>query len=305
MKKRNFLAFALGALLMSVPFVSCGDDDDDIPGGSNAPEEVPGDSNEGSEGGSNVPGNKLQKLTSIKAYGVTMYSFVYDSAGRLTKMKPGEAFEGDVYEVRVSYEPMKIELCMTEDDNLTFTNISTNSKGYVTSCLVVDPDYDNETIKESFSYDSAGHLTKISFSDGGSTDLSWSDGKLKSVTDDDGMEYKYTYSNLANKTGAVSPMWEPLSYLWFTGLFGAAPSYFPSGITITDNYDGETDEYELAYKLNSNGTISAEQLTVDGATVTLSYSYANSKAVAETGDVSSVKKIKLPSIKSIFKRHGK
>lgn len=67
----------------------------------------------------------------------------------------------------------------------------------------------------------------------------------------------------------------------------------------------EIDQVGLAYKINSNGTIAAEQMTYEGETITMTYKYSASKALEETGDPTSAQQIKLPQFKSIFKNHRK
>lgn len=88
-----------------------------------------------------------------------------------------------------------------------------------------------------------------------------------------------------------------------TGLFGTAHAYFPASITVHE--DNEIDQVGLAYKINSNGTIAAEQMTYEGETITMTYKYGASKTLEETGDPTSAQQIKHPSFKSIFKKHRK
>lgn len=285
MNKRKFLTLTLSALLTSVPLVSCGDDDEDEPNTPDKPNELP-------------------QLRSIESYGFALFTFSYNSSGQLTQIKPGSMFADEIEKIDISYNPLKIKIGGIEgEDDTILTDISTNSQGFITSMTCTEEGY---SYRMDLSYNSSGNLTKITYNDDGtSTTFTWHGGKLNTVVDDENNHYEYTYTNLANATGAFSPMWEPFGLYWMTGLLGTAPAYFPASITIHE--DNEIDQVKLAYKINSNGTIAAEQMTYEDEdeTITMTYKYGASKALDETGDPTSAQQIKLPKFKSIFKSHRK
>lgn len=285
MNKRKFLTLTLSALLTSVPFVSCGDDDDE----PNAPDNP------------DTP-NELPQLRSIESYGIALFTLGYNSSGQLTQIKPGSMFADEIGKVEISYNPLRIKIGGVDgEDDTLLTDISTNSQGFITSMTCTE---DDNSFRMNLSYNTSGNLTKITYSDDHtSTTFTWHGSKLTTVVDDENNLYEYTYTNLANTVGAFSPMWEPFGLYWMTGLFGNAPTYYPASITTHEN--NEIDQVGLAYKINSNGTIAAEQMTYEGETITMTYKYSASKAIEETGDPTSTQQIKLPKIKSIFKNHRK
>lgn len=278
MNKRKFLTLTLSALLTSVPFVSCSDDDD-APNTTDNPNELP-------------------QLISIESYGFALFTFTYNSSGQLTQIKPGSMFADEIGKIEISYNPLKIKIGGIEgEDDTLLTNISTNSKGFITSLTCTES---GDSFIMNFTYNTSGNLTKITYSDDESPMIfTWNDGKLNTVVDDENNRYEYTYTNLANTTGTFSPMWEPFGLYWMTGLFGTAPTYFPASIAVYE--DNELYQVELAYKINSNGTIAAEQMTNEGETITMTYKYSASKTIEETGNPTSAQQIKLPKSKKLFK----
>ena len=263
-KTFTFLLWALSSMMV-LPLVSCGDDDDEA-------------------GGGDSPVATGNKLSSITVAGIPVFNVSYDSSGRISRMKMDEM------EITLSYNPLTIK-SRDDEDNLTLSNISTNSRGYMTEATVSEL---GDSWKVSLNYDSAGHLTSMT-TDGDTDFFNWKDGNLMSVTYD-GDDIFYTYSTLENKAGVCSPFWDPLGPYSMTGLFGKVSKNFPMTMYNPVLYDVT----EFAYRLNPDGTISAEQVTIDDITMTMSYNYAGSRA-GDACDVTSLQGAK-NRFKSLFKR---
>lgn len=279
MKKLIFNTVALlSAAILSMPVVSCGGDDDDE---SDVPE---------------VAGNRLSSITFL---GVTFMRASYDSDGRIKEI----SMPDDEITISVSYSPLTLT-CRDDEDTTIFSDITTNASGYITQAKISDGmEHRDMTIE----YDSSGHIMSMAFSDGEYNEFTWENGNLTGVTMDE-VYYKqitdYTYSSLDNRVGACSPFWEPLGPYWMTGLFGVVSAKFPSSMYTYEpgGYYGEGDYTEFAYKLNTAGYISAEQVSIDGVSLTLSYNYS-----AGRSDVPSVSGSPMKSFnfKTLFKSKQK
>ena len=198
-------------------------------------------------------------------------SVKYDNQNRVTKVS---APSFDVtFEINYKGNEITSMTGDDEDGRIEMTDVRLNSKGYIESFLSFEQG-DPEPIKQTFSYDSEGHLTRISYSDGGSLNYTWENGLLTAVDEYDSMDpshtahVRYTYGDIENIHCQWSPFWYgTLGFYNLTGLFGKDPSKFI--ISATEDY--ETERYD--YKLNKYGYISAERSLVDGETITLTYRY--------------------------------
>lgn len=264
----------LASVLMVLP--ACGNDDDD---------------NQPINGGGNPTAQKLQ---STSAFGMTLTSYKYDNQGRLTHFQMNDADEDfmDPYmTIDISYSPLKMKISYPQDgEESVWTNIVTNSAGYLTSAKVTEKYYgETETWSITASYDSSNHLTSFSTSgsDPDHTTLKWDGHKLVSYNsiDEDGYSFtdKYTYSNTENQVGNVSTAWGAMSMFWISGLFGEVPGYLPSQVWTSD-LNNDVDILNLAYKLDNNGFIAKEQITsygddnFDSFTYVVDYNYIGGRA---------------------------
>ena len=248
--KFPFMAAIICTITMSLPLMSCGNDEDDEP-------EVPA-----------KPSASIG-LMSIAGHGQTLFAFEYDASGRMTKLS-APAYQ---YTIEISYKPLKLTLVdEVEGAVMTMTDISTNSDGYITKTSFNE---DGEGCPTTMSYDSDGHLTSIT-SDGEVSHFSWTNGNLMKVAGADGGIATFDYSSLDNTAGVFSPLWSGImGMLWMTDLFGTAPANFPSSI----NSDGDIALF--SYTLNANGTINTEQFTYGGVTATFDYYYTGDRAVED------------------------
>lgn len=266
------MAAIICAMTMSLPLMSCGEDENDP---TNKPDVPAG-------GSASAPVSA--GLKSIEGHGQVLFAFDYDAYGRMTKLS-APAFQSSI---EISYDPMMLTITDL-DGTMTMTDISTNSKGYITETSFVE---DGEGCPTTMSYDSDGHLTSVT-SDGEVSHFTWKNGNLTKLVDADDYVTTFEYSSNANTAGMFSPLWcDLMSMLWMTGLFGTAPAYFPSVINI----DGDVALF--SYTLNPNGTINTEQFTYEGATATFNYYYTGDRAVEDgTSEV-------LPSVfkHNIFRR---
>ena len=248
--KFPFMAAIICAMTMSLPLMSCGDDDEDEP---NVP----------------VGPSASAGLLSIAGHGQTLFAFSYDASGRMTKLS-APAYQTTI---EISYKPLKLTI-VDEDGTMTMTDISTNSKGYITKASFKE---NGEGTPTTMSYDSDGHLTSIT-SDGEVSHFSWTNGNLMKVSDADGYVTTFGYSSLANTAGVFSPLWGGIMGMpWMTNLFSTAPADFPSSI----NSDGDIALF--SYTLNTDGTINTEQFTYDGVTATFNYYYTGDRAIEDGG----------------------
>lgn len=251
--------------MVSMAFVSCGDDD-----------EI-GNYNVGSIVIETEDGDQLLVT------GVGSLKYSYDSDGVLTYFYDGDGFDvtnnGTTFTYTDSYG--------TETCQLTL-----NGNGYITK-LVYEGNYEEDSWKETgnMSYDGSGHLTKISYSysetyieddekesysGSGSWTLTWSDGLLTKFVDSasetgykytDTYEYDYGSNTYPNAYCQYAPaLWRgndavinELSYIFMLGI---GPTYLPSTVeyTETEEEDGDTDIYDgsssYKFSFNSDGTIS-------------------------------------------------
>lgn len=249
------MASLMLAMTMSMPLMSCGDDDDDD-------DIIPP-----------VTGETVNRPVSVTAMGRSMYTFAYDSEGRLTRLKMLD--QDDPFTLDVSYSPLQLRVDYGKGETTTFTGITTDKKGYITSARVTET-YDGQVYSwnTAIRYDSDGHI--ISMTDDEETMYyEWTRGDLTSISSDDGIDYNITYSSTDRKAGVFSPMWEPMGPMWMTGLFGAGPAHFPSTIN-----DGDIT-MSLDYTLYVDGAIDTETITIYGMSIPVTYNY---EATRSTGD---------------------
>lgn len=245
-------------MMGGVAFVSCSDDDDDSSSGSKSV-------------------GVLDEKTGLRISSAGGYNYVYAEDGKLQYILSGSSCR---YEF--SYSPNKIVHVDDGDyDEAENYSISYNGSGCISSASQSDTWEDEEeretyTSDVSFSYDSNGHLTKISGTfketeykkQKGVTEtesgtvtwtFTWSNNLLQKIVqleegrDDDGpfrYEETHTFSynnesmtNYANKylqysAFIDSPFNGFMERLCYVGLLGNGPAYLPSKM----EYE-ETEEY--------------------------------------------------------------
>lgn len=321
--KKYWILLVIG--IISLGFVSCGDDDDD--GGASGTEADAG-------AVTDADGSKCY-ITSIG----DLASFEYDSNWRLT----GWTHE-DYYNWSVTYDPLyMVGQYVDEDDEeeetIVFSNFSLNSSGYITKFSASQKYYDSyydesysSTATYNFTYNSSGQLTEITcsgsgketyegetYSESGSfTDtFTWSNGVItsyESTSSGSGTGYKYT----DNETGTfdygdneyvnstkqyVYHVGEVIfgddCELAILGYLGIGTTYLPVALSIEEEgeetYDGEvetwsgsyTEDYsdEDEYGFNDNGTVSWEKW--EGGTQYYTYSDGSSTR-ADVRDMNSI-----------------
>ncbi|MDE6582090.1 MAG: DUF4595 domain-containing protein [Duncaniella sp.] len=271
MSSKKILWGLLASMLLVLP--ACGDDDEDQPS----------------------PSASGQKISSMTFFGQTFASFKYDNQGRMTLLRIV-----DEDEIRISYSPLRIEFIEYDEDYTTISvlsDITTNHAGYITSATVTEEDEGTvDTWHMSFTYNSDNYLTSTNDHEGVTCHLEWKGSRLMNTSYIDsevgGYTETLTYSDAENKAKNVSFFWFNLSTYLMTGLFGEVPGYLPSQV-YTEEYSEkgngsgwrETTICNLAYKLNSDGSIAKEQVVMDDEPpMVISYNYISSRAsVSEAG----------------------
>ena len=280
--KKNLLI--LCSLLIGMTFVACSSDDDDNNGNSSASD------------------------TSVKSFanfsivygGETMFSCEYDEKGRLIHCK--ESGEDWTVTYNNGNQPTKIFYTEDDDYTVTYTSITTNKQGYITSMkgehvFAGKASYDNYSSTLYFDYDGNGYLVKMRGvlvdKEGSWEDVvsyTWSNGNLVGVkrwenetkaTDDGPYEYEklITYGEDVNKLeqGSYSLFYSGGidrgdGWIWFTNLFGKHSKNLPiSYKSITRGKYKDEDETTFEYEFNSDGSIKTEM--VNG--YKLEYVYGN------------------------------
>lgn len=237
------------------------------------------------------------KLSHTTISGGICYQFEYDNQGRTTYVSCGD---GENYEatVGISYDPMEITETEYDDDGeksdvTVYTNIKLNSDGYITSASCTDYSYtdliDDVTsqkigtyvyLTEQYSctctYDSEGHITRITTSGEEPTIFQWENGNL--ISADDG-ETKVTCTYLS--TPNTRNQWIPgqrISYdpLTIIGLLGKAPANLIESDSETDYGYGLTN-HTYAYQINKSGYVEKVKFKEDGIVGVMSCYYTNNK----------------------------
>ena len=270
MKKNlfSFLSVVLMAIV-SVGFVSCGDDDD--------------------ENGSASDKTGVIKTGegNVRLYRVGDFRFYYNEDGTLDYYD----YYGGYEKHQFSYHPNKL----TIDDDLVY-DIDYTSEGNIAKAsfsekgedLPADVDHDvSESGTATFSYDSNGHLKSISFKgqevyyeDGtrytdkgtGSIKFTWSNNLLRKIVfeeqwtengkivEDDKEIYEFFYDDdNPNPFCQYAPdildyMDSDFEVLGLVGLFGKGPVKLPSSVIETED-DGDTHTRSFYYSFNEDGTL--------------------------------------------------
>ena len=299
MVKKYWILSVIG--IVTLGFAACSDDDDDGYDMSATIIET-------------EDGDKLQVTRAGSIY------YGYDDDGYINYLDwYGDEYEGSDNATKFYY---------SDGDEEESVQLSYNGSGYISNVTdkgtyyYDDDEYYSWEEIASYSYDSSGHLTKISYSgketdvyDGdkesysfsGTITLTWSDGLLTTYvhsdkysdgeTDIETYEFDYNDGQYANAYNQHTPSsvgcGDDLLALAFAfaGLCGKGPDYLPRTVDYSEYwaYDDEVYEYSgsttYKYGFNSDGTVDYE-CTSSGK----SYKYF------EYGDADSYFSSKAPSI---------
>lgn len=276
-RRARLLTLALGAIF-AMGLASCGGGDD---GESKDKEQ----SNSGSSTAGLITTDDDGDRIYLTAAGYLKFS--YDSDMKLTKIGSYE----------VSYNPFRLTSTNTGDnEELTISDINVSKNGYITHLKSNQKEYYygeldreiNETYD--FSYDSNGHLTKISasYSETGNDDgekykesssatltITWQNGLITKGA------YNYSHSDGTRGTATCSFVYDDsfpnatkqytldfcneffsdFEELFMVGYMGKGPDIHPNYLTEVwkETYDGDTEEgtneSHFTYSFNSNGTV--------------------------------------------------
>lgn len=287
MRKQNFsksvLSFMLGLSVLSLS--SCGGDDE---GGSSSGSATIGQVE-------NTDGEKLL----VTSAGI--YNFYYNDENQLESVYDGNSL---IYEA--SYNPFTLtyEYSGSYEEQQKISNVSFNGKGYITK-LIYKESYINEnddysdqmTSTVNFSYDSDGHLTKISGSDegyeiedgtkipfnsSGSYTLTWKSGRLMKIvckineeegTTQESLTFDYDdddlYPNLTHQFSRncwYNLRSEDYDWMAILGLIGRGGDYLPTSVKYlyipSGDVDDEEEDYEFdcSYTFNLDGSLRSESI---------------------------------------------
>lgn len=239
LRTKTLWAIALFAMSTCV-FVACSDDDDDSSSGSAY----------GSETAGQVTGT--DGITYLVASADDVY-FDYDSDGTLVGIDAAEL--SDLY-FEVSYAPFTITGTYGYSDdeeelNLsqTWSDIAVNSNGYITSMKLTEEEtysdsyYDESgegslTLTFSFSYDSDGHLTRVSAS-GSSSGKETYEGETWSFSGTFSASGSYTWNdNLLTEVSYTETSKEQEGGETYTGTEEGTFAY-----DYTEDYPNATYQY--------------------------------------------------------------
>lgn len=258
-------------------------------------------------------GSANARVSYLSLSGISVVTYTYDNQGRMTKIDmPLYDFE-----INLTYEPLTIETKMydyeyewsdVKDDYVAkrylseytlFNHFQFNEDGTTKQCTMtekdkygIDQEIQTDTYESHYYYNSKSQLTTAVYDDVNGNEYTYftwdKNDDLVSITDDDGENATFEYSDTENKQAQWSVMWNGLDILLQTGYFGAAPAHLPSAIS----YDG--DNAQFAYKLNSAGYIQKEMVYSEGETLTYTYHYDKATSAASSSSTANIAKRKAP-----------
>lgn len=275
------VAILVGVLVCSLAFTACGGDEEDEPPLPD-PETPELPENPDTPDNNVTPDNSgdtqaaTGNLTSISLGGTAVFSFTYDSDNRVNGCRN---MDKNVF--TISYSPLSIT---TGDNQVMWSDISLNSRGFITKAKVVNQNYLDDEEKNNgvswytMTYDNDGHLTtwkeEDNQKDAKVQTVTWKDGNLVGIHNsrsDSNILFRYSDTpNTAKVFYNYIWMFEFLNPLVMTGLLGEPPAYFPSVV------DGDNvTRTELRYKLFTNGKIIKESIIPEGGGgLELTYNYS-------------------------------
>ena len=295
----------MAAFLFTLTFTACDDDDDDDGGSSSGSSSSSSSTSTKVGGFTGTDGVKYFLSSVTNESGSYSFEFSYDSNGNITEIS-----DADGGTCSITYDPMTLYYSYDGEEEITFSNITTNDNGYITGFTASGTVY-GEIFEETatFTYD-GNRLTNVTYdqvySGDGYTDtyngdvtFTWdSKGALtkimevEDVSDSEGYVDVYTYSlqcdygsyGYENATKQYTYWtWEiediidehVVECLAWLGYFGEGPAYLPEKVTQTE--DDYSAEYETEYVSRSSGTVAVEY-DDDGY---MSYSYITEDELPE------------------------
>ncbi len=274
----------VGAMLLTVGFTACGDDDDNNTI-SNVLENNVTSTDIPAPYLTDASGNKLQ----VASVGEIRYT--YNESGKLSGIIIGDY---DRYELGETFTFTTNK----SSDRKTEYAIYTNTKGLIAKSeykysRMIDSNWSvREAETRNYNYNSDNQLTSITYERSyieendngtrkGTVTFNWANGNLTSVIDtstdsytnkageqkvkNDKDTYTFEYGSQANVFKQMPAIMceavidsEELALLAVLGLFGTGPAYLPTNLTRTDE-DGRSYTYATpTYELNADGSIKKE-----------------------------------------------
>ncbi len=254
MKTLRFIGMALLTTVLSINLTACSDDD----------------------GGNSSSGKKLTTITWEDDNHVTRLS--YDKKNRLTEVEDIFAEESGV-RVRVNsfeYEDNSIIMTTTyygDSDGADRRTVCTlNSDGYIArSVEEVYLSNRTTTTTELYTYDENNQLIKVVCTDDIETVLSWSDGNIVTIEEnnynnhyDTYTYYTYTYNSTPSSKGGIVFYDDyfidvfsnfDLCYLANAGYFGKLPANLISETRYVRSDNHETS-CQITYEYDNDGYVS-------------------------------------------------
>ena len=260
MKTLRFIGMAIVAIIMSVNFAACSDDDDE-------------------EGQMSQP----QPLISITRSGNDSESdWIYTySDGKLIAGKNNKD-----YSFTIKYGN-KLEIEYNDEGYVgKYVNIVQNNKGYITS-FTHQTNYSGtlqDYEKYTFEYDSEGHLIttkELDIEDGSIASeyhFTYSNGNIVKAVIDNDYSYSFTATSTPNVNGVLCDALRYAEFpyydhkgeglLYYAGLLGKPIQNLVSKLTGSD---GEVIEY--TYQFDKDNKVTGCSYKEEGKTINVSYGY--------------------------------
>lgn len=240
MKTIRKIGMALFAVLLSMNFTACSEDDGPTDGD-----------------GVVAGGKKLAKLVMVTNDYTETYTFIYDSKGRLINTISIFEREGERYtsDYQLIWGDDAIKISERYGKNVDYYTATLN-KGLVQRMDVNSGDYDNYCI---MTYTQSKRLGKGVEKDGYEVNTIWDGDKLMSISED-GYETSFTYQETQNK--GYFPFYSMLMdiiecdvlYMAHPELCGMRTTQLPASWTITNR--NETGTNNATYEFDKDGYIS-------------------------------------------------
>ena len=254
MKTLRLIGMALLAVILSVGFTACSDDDDS-----------------GQQGNGNN-GLKLSSYTFIEHEdgdgGYYGYEFEYDEQGRVSKA----VYSDEDYSDRTTVEYNGNSIIATNSDG--HKDVCTlNSKGQIENSVCTSYGY---TSTYQYTYDGNGYLTNIyRVEEDDDYRFTWENGNLVKA-EMYGTITTIEYTDIPSSKGGQALFFlndvtldidcDILHILGNFGYMGKVPQNMPASMTYTDKY-GDTDLTEFSYETGKDGYISNINFKMNGNSV--------------------------------------
>ena len=261
MKTLRFIGMAIVAIIMSVNFVACDDDDKE-------------------EGGQTSQAKPLISITRSNYDSESDWVYTY-SDGKLISGKNNKN-----YSFTIKYGN-KLGVEYNDDGSIgKYVDIILNDKGYITSYThqtdYYGPLQDYE--KYTFEYDSEGHLIATKKFDvdedclGHEYHFTYSNGNIIKAVIDNDYSYSFTSASIPNVSGILCDALREAEFphlddkgegfLYYAGLLGKPIQNLVSKLI---RYDGKTIEY--TYQFDKDNKVTECSFEAEGKAISISYGY--------------------------------